>query len=740
MDAAAFGTAEIEAIENASKRVENMLKRPDQLERVEQLRRKEARKKASVEARLKTAMQSQLDGVKTGLIQLNGALNGIKEIRKWIVEVDEMYEECSELTSKLGDVKDVANEHSQLAAAVDNLKHIFTVPENIRLTEQYIEDEKYLLAHKGLMELESSRDDLFYELHKNPSNDVSDDLLLKKYFEKVETLSNNLFLKIKSLLQQLLNAVQTRPALIVTCLRIIEREERLDRKFSERKKMSDFDAPGRPKQWKHKVFEILEKSANSRIEGSQIEDRREERMWLVRHLELIRQNVFNDLKIVKFLCTPCFPPDYKIFSTYVGIYHKALQGHLEEMVESELEQNEIINLLTWLSEYTGPLCLGNPELGINLKNVKPLLSDQTVDKLQQDFMQTLHKNIQTWMKNALDSDFKDWHQEMEPESGSDGFYLTQLPVIIFQMIEQNLQVSKQMNEDLTSKVVLICVEELQTFVATYRETIQEYKQEHLADRNFPPYFFQYMVAIANNFHIFVDYCQQLERRHLKLPLGETSGTSLFRGLLDAYHNLAGECLRDLLNEMFMDLHPQFKDIMSRQWLEEQGCIQVDTICATIEDYYHDFIHLRKNNFESLIKELERKTLACYLKAVVVDGKLNFKTYEERKKAGEKLCKEGEQLQAMFEKVSPEKNKDNSQYESIPAMAEVIKLEDTMLISLEISTLLGQFPDMKMEYLTNILTIREDVQIGFAKELVAEAYAVLTPEKRKIKTIFSYIGR
>ncbi|PIK38860.1 putative exocyst complex component 3 [Apostichopus japonicus] len=644
MDAAAFGTAEIEAIENASKRVENMLKRPDQLERVEQLRRKEARKKASVEARLKTAMQSQLDGVKTGLIQLNGALNGIKEIRKWIVEVDEMYEECSELTSKLGDVKDVANEHSQLAAAVDNLKHIFTVPENIRLTEQYIEDEKYLLAHKGLMELESSRDDLFYELHKNPSNDVSDDLLLKKYFEKVETLSNNLFLKIKSLLQQLLNAVQTRPALIVTCLRIIEREERLDRKFSERKKMSDFDAPGRPKQWKHKVFEILEKSANSRIEGSQIEDRREERMWLVRHLELIRQNVFNDLKIVKFLCTPASLRTTK---------------YLAPTSES----------ITRLSRDIGPLCLGNPELGINLKNVKPLLSDQTVDKLQQDFMQTLHKNIQTWMKNALDSDFKDWHQEMEPESGSDGFYLTQLPVIIFQMIEQNLQVSKQMNEDLTSKVVLICVEELQTFVATYRETIQEYKQEHLADRNFPPYFFQYMVAIANNFHIFVDYCQQLERRHLKLPLGETSGTSLFRGLLDAYHNLAGECLRDLLNEMFMDLHPQFKDIMSRQWLEEQGCIQVDTICATIEDYYHDFIHLRKNNFESLIKELERKTLACYLKAVVVDGKLNFKTYEERKKAGEKLCKEGQFT-----------------YESIPAMAEVIKLEDTMLISLEISVI------------------------------------------------------
>ncbi|KAJ8020773.1 Exocyst complex component 3 [Holothuria leucospilota] len=475
-------------------------------------------------------MQSQLDGVKTGLTQLNGALSGIKEIRQWIKEVDEMYVECSELTSKLGGVKVVANEHSQLAAAVENLKHIFTVPENIRQTEEHINNENYLLAHKGLMELESSRDDLFYELHKNPSNNPSDDILLKKYFEKVEALSEMLFRQIKSLLLQLLNAVQTQPALVVTCLRIIEREERLDRKFAERKKMSGFDAPGRPKEWKKQAFEILKKSATSRIEGSQLEDRSEERMWLVRHLELIRQNVFSDLRIVKHICTPCFPPDYKIFTTYVRIYHDALQKHLEEQIESGLEQNEIINLLTWLSEYSGPTCLGHPDLELKTSNIPALLSAKTVDRLQQDFMQTLHSNIQIWMSNALDSDFKDWHQDAEPDAGSDGYYQTQLPVIIFQMIEQNLQVSNQISKDLTSKVVLICVEELQDFVDIYRKKIQEYKKEHSVDRRTPQYFFQYLVAIANNFHKFKDYAQELESgiqevRLSNLKFETTSSTS-----------------------------------------------------------------------------------------------------------------------------------------------------------------------------------------------------------------------
>lgn len=64
----------------AIKDVKNMLQRPGQLEKVDQYKHRVSRKKASVEAMLKTAMQNQLDGVRVGLRQLESCLTDIKDI------------------------------------------------------------------------------------------------------------------------------------------------------------------------------------------------------------------------------------------------------------------------------------------------------------------------------------------------------------------------------------------------------------------------------------------------------------------------------------------------------------------------------------------------------------------------------------------------------------------------------------------------------------------------------------
>ena len=45
---------------------------------------------------------------------------------------------------------------------------------------------------------------------------------------------------------------------------------------------------GRPKRWKEKGLGVLRTNVQERIEGNQLDSREDNKMWLVRHLELIR--------------------------------------------------------------------------------------------------------------------------------------------------------------------------------------------------------------------------------------------------------------------------------------------------------------------------------------------------------------------------------------------------------------------------------------------------------------------
>jgi len=92
-------------------------------------------------------------------------------------------EECIKPLSALCDgVKQVREEHvihSQYAVAMENLKHIFQVPESVEKTRQWINEGKLLHAHQSLTDLENSRDDLLYELYRLPSHSAQDNQMLK---------------------------------------------------------------------------------------------------------------------------------------------------------------------------------------------------------------------------------------------------------------------------------------------------------------------------------------------------------------------------------------------------------------------------------------------------------------------------------------------------------------------------------------------------------------------------------
>ena len=73
---------EDEARSRAVKYVANMLQRPEQLDKIPQLIMRTARKKASIDAMLNTAMTGQLEGVKNGLGNLEKSLTAVADLEE----------------------------------------------------------------------------------------------------------------------------------------------------------------------------------------------------------------------------------------------------------------------------------------------------------------------------------------------------------------------------------------------------------------------------------------------------------------------------------------------------------------------------------------------------------------------------------------------------------------------------------------------------------------------------------
>ncbi|KAG8192270.1 hypothetical protein JTE90_002097 [Oedothorax gibbosus] len=758
---------EQEATTTAAKHVANMLQRPDQLEKVDKYMHRELRKKASVDGVLKTAMQTQLDGVQTGLFQLDSALAEIKEINKDIQDIWESLKGVPELVDSLYALKIESKEHSQCSAALENLEHILNIPKSVQDAMDMINEGKLLAAHQSLAILEHSRDDLLFEMHKLANQSPTDQNMLKHYFSDVEKLSEEISKQLWLILRRTLNSVRKEPKIIVSALRIIEREESEDSAAMDLFKRSGYMPIGRPKRWRNKAFEVLKHSVLERIEGNQFEDRSGHKMWLVTHLEMTRQIIVEDLRVVKTACVPCFPPKYQIFEEYVKMYHDCLSAHLQEVIGNSLEDNEYITILTWDSAYGSAEMLGHPDLSIDVTKLPPLLENSVKHSLVNQYLYNVKKNYREWMKNAVATDVKDWHHHKGPDEDESGYFHTELPLIMYTMLDQHLQVAQTVNKELLNKMMALCIEEVLEFTKLYEESIVAYSKKHFEDRSVVKYFTSYMIATANNCLQFCECSDKLRMSYCKdLNTISRKTHETFCRTLNEFLRLITVVLRYLWEELHTDLKQNLNEILTRTWFLA-GTNIVDTIQVTLEDYGNDYTHLVPENFNLLITDVMNHIAVHYISSIM-QKRMTFKTYEERKLAAEKLCDEGKVLQQLFQRAPfnkrlhsitkkksyydgkitfesmitkygpiPIEEGKNSPFDAIPLVAEVIKLKDISMLSLEISGVIRNYPDVTLEQLVTLILVRGDVGKNDAKQLVLDIMSEIGTQNKE-RTIFSEI--
>ena len=156
---------------------------------------------------------------------------------------------------------------------------------------------------------------------------------------------------------------------------------------------------------------------------------------------------------------------------------------LMEIISLGLEGQEYVTILSWiLVTYPGEELMRSWNLNIDSKTIKPLLSDEDIKNLQQDYLGKMGENYSAWMKNALSLEAEDWKSVNDPELDENNAYHTSAPKHIFQMIDENLQVAATISPEMTNKVYAMSLGQAVNFSRDYRDAIIEYKSKYFRDR------------------------------------------------------------------------------------------------------------------------------------------------------------------------------------------------------------------------------------------------------------------
>lgn len=336
--------------------------------------------------------------------------------------------------------------------------------------------------------------------------------------------------------------------------------------------------------------------------------------------------------------------------------------------------------------------------------------------------QIMEKNYTDWMTKTVETEKQEWYTDSLTEHEvQDKYYHTSAPVIIFQMIDQHLQVTNTIHSEFTFNALVLSIQQVRKYGINYRQCIVEFKERHFKDRSQLPFFTQHLITIVNNCQQIMELAQHM--KSLYWPKSRTDHYEDFELLLKTFQNLRDEVGLFLLEEAFLDLEVHFSELFTAKWLTTS--ISVDTICVTLEDYFHDYNHLREINFEYVINEAQKMVAKRYIKAML--SKRISKPRNDCEAITKKVNKEARQIKQFFAKIAPNMMDTDSPIDLITTMGNLISCDIEMLV-LDLHTLIGNYPSLTEDHLVRLFYIRNDIKSNEVKAKVQDA---ITSKKSKV---------
>ncbi|KZT07502.1 exocyst complex component sec6 [Laetiporus sulphureus 93-53] len=630
---------------SAAQAVGEYLQFPDDLAKITAFRKKLEKEKASIDARLKSGVKEQLDATREGLRKLFSTRNNLQTIKDEMETVDRLCNDPQNTVSTFDQISRVSMVHRNFERTEEMVNNLVEMESHLDMLEGMLEADcqdilgpapNLLRIHYQINRLEAFRNQTMHQAKKSSAHTRA---TLAKYFERLNRLIEAFDEYIMALAKNILMIVmEGHPETVVKLIKIAEIEGREDEKaiaIKLVKKAAKMDAAAKfrsmqadariIKHYRMKIMKSITESITATFEEAYASSG-ENPAAFIENLDWIYQ----DLIHIETDVVPCFPPSYEIHKHYVRGYHKALNAMLTKIIKSEPEASVLLTLNAWIKEYKKKM----KELEIAPELLEPPLLDGKEQSLIEDYLKLIIRKLEEWTANLMKTEIASFiAREEPPEVNADGLYGMQGSVILFQMVNQQVDNAMESGQGMIlARVVEEVSRAMRGVQDRWTKLIEaEYKKNVEKPEEVPGGLVEYCIALANDQIKAADFTEALSAR-IEPLVSEKYRAPIHDRLndaIDGFLDVAKKCTQTLIDIIFNDLKPATKQLFTQTWYDGISA----QIFATIRDYMSDYnAYLNPTLLELLVEELLDQYLVTYLTGLANAPKLKIPAALERIKA------------------------------------------------------------------------------------------------------------
>lgn len=758
--------------EPSALKIAELLRHPDDLDKISALKGEFTRKKTAVDGQLKQGLKEQLQLTQAGMGAIHDGQRITNLIKEEMMKIDKLCAEAQRMIRNFPEVNAVARVHRNFVQVEAMKRDIETFNDRVDRVEAWLREDaeemerqpNLLRIHDALTTLRNIRDDAKEQFKK--ADDRSLEEALNGHFERLDDAVAEFDEHIGRVVENLIPILYDGgdKSLIVRVVTIIEAEERYDERVRElQEAQKDFSGmasrfeslrtgPREVRGYKDNFLQTIRSVAEAKINGKTDAEFRDD----ADRLDKSTRWFFNDLNTVKVGMTELMPRRWRILDTYVRIYHDVMRAWLAaKAADQTITPTHMLAIIHWKDKYHAKMA----RLGVPPAVLEPPLPGGRDSDLVREYRQLIVGKVEQWMGQM---DKTDRHalltrSEATLEHDAQGHFRTKTLGDMWHMLREQLIVASQadlsdVTEGVTDAMFRALKARCDMWAALVAAEYDKYARSTApqAELEGVQGFQDWLVALANDQIACVEdgegadaapaspntarapapklgYLSSFRRDYESLVSRDyaTATVPRFEALKDSLANLALDCIRTFARLIVaVDFRATMPEFFTPAWYSRRAMGQ---IISTYDDYLGDYAATLPDSLHDiLIEELANQLLVAYLSAVRNRGA----RFRRQDPFDERIRDDVLAVFGFFQKFPASAEAVRERWRVVEAFNALIAVDKQDIVA-EFGAFLAGYWDLRLSWVEAVLRARDDIDwspIGDGKALMKAIRAKAAAER------------